>query len=84
MSLEEKENDNDNEDAMYYHVEMSEYFELLCTCCDKKKIDEKILPKITKRRNLDTFQTLYNRPKYVDTQILMTFVNILSRYTVYF
>ena len=61
------------------NLEMSNYFELVCTCCDKKRIDTKILPNITKRRNLDLFQTLYNRPKYVDTQILMTFVNILSR-----
>ncbi len=61
------------------NVEMSNYFELLCTCCDKKRIDAKILPKLTKRRNLDLFQTLYNRPKYVDTQILMTFVSILSK-----
>lgn len=69
----------DTGDDNIVNVEMSGYFELLCTCCDKKRIDTKILPKITKRRNLDLFQTLYNRPKYVDTQILMTFVSILSR-----
>jgi len=73
-------NDEDELIEGIHVVEMCNYFELLCTCCDKKKVDEKILPKITKRRNLDLFQTLYNRPKYVDTQILMTFVSVLSRY----
>ena len=37
------------------NVEMSNYFELLCTCCDKKRIDAKILPKLTKRRKFIGF-----------------------------
>ena len=68
-----------NESSNY---EMSDYFELLCTCCDKKTIESRIINKITKRKNLELLQTLFNRPKYVDTQILMQFVNILNRYKI--
>lgn len=57
--------------------EMNNYFKFICTCCDKKKIDTRFLPRIKRRKNYDLFQTLYNRPKYVDTQILMQFIKVL-------
>lgn len=58
--------------------EMSKYFDIICTCCDKKKIDSQIYPKLVKRKNSDYFQVLYNRPKFVDTQILMQFIYVLG------
>ena len=36
--------------------EMSDHFELLCGCCDKKKIDSKILPILARQENLLMFQ----------------------------
>lgn len=57
---------------------LSSYFELICSCCDKKQIDMQLLPKLTRRKNVDVFQMLYNRPKYVDTQILMQFFYVLN------
>ncbi|CAF0950646.1 unnamed protein product [Brachionus calyciflorus] len=58
--------------------EMSDNFNLVCTFCDKKFIDTKILPRIGKRKNSDFIQMLFNRPKLVDTQVIMKFVYILS------
>lgn len=56
---------------------MSEYFDIICTCCDKNQIDMQILPKINRRKNQELFHTLYNRPKYVDPQILIQFFLVL-------
>lgn len=57
---------------------MSEYFEIVCTCCDKTQIDMQILPKINRRKNHDFFNMLFNRPKYVDPQILIQFFLVLN------
>jgi hypothetical protein len=59
-------------------IEMTDHFELICTCCDRKLIDTEILPVISRRKNTEHFQVLYNRPKNVDTQVLMQFVHVLS------
>jgi len=67
---------NTNQDFDF--TEMSDHFELLCGCCDKKKIDSKILPKLTRQENLLMFQKLYDRPKNVDTKVLMQFIYMLS------
>jgi serine/threonine-protein kinase ATR len=58
--------------------EMCDYFDILCTCCDKKRIDTTILPLVSKKKNLEQFDILFNRPKNVDTQILTEFIRILS------
>ena len=68
---------SDNQDEMRF-TEMSDYFEPLCACCDKKKIDLKILPNLTRHENLVMFQKLYDRPKNVDTKVLMQFIYMLS------
>ena len=68
---------NDNQELEF--TEMSSYFELLCGCCDKKKIDCSILPKLKRPENLAMFQKLYDRPKNVDTKVLMQFVLISSK-----
>ena len=60
------------------HFELADYFDILCTCCDKKRIDSQIIPSLTRKKNIDYLQSLYNRPKYVDTQVLMQFVFCLS------
>lgn len=57
---------------------MSEYFDMMCTCCDKTQIDMQILPKMNRRKNQELFHTLYNRPKYVDAQILIQFFLVLN------
>lgn len=61
-------------------LELSDNFKLVCTFCDKKHIDKNLLSKLKRRKNLDLFQSLYNRPKHVDSQILMQFVKILANY----
>ena len=68
-----------NDSLEIEHAEMGQYFEIVCACCDKKEIDTKIIPKITRGKNMDIFAQLYNRPKYVDTQLIMTFVHYLSK-----
>lgn len=57
---------------------MSDYFDMVCTCCDKTQIDMQIMPKLSRRKNQDAFHTLYNRPKYVDPQILIQFLQVLN------
>ena len=57
---------------------LSGYFEIVCTCCDKRRIDLDVLGKLARRRNLELFQVLYNRPKNVDTQMLVPFFHVLS------
>ena len=59
-------------------TELSDYFEMVCACCDKKKIDLQIVPKLVTRKNIELFQTLYKRPKNVDTKVIMQFVYVLS------
>lgn len=59
-------------------IEICKYFELICTCCDKQIIDSNILTKIVKRKNFELIQMLYNRPKLVDTQVLMQFIYVLG------
>jgi hypothetical protein len=59
-------------------VELSDFFEMVCACCDKKKIDLQIVPKLITRKNIELFQTLYKRPKNVDTKAIMEFVYVLS------
>jgi hypothetical protein len=68
---------NSNTNKIHFS-EIMDHFELICTCCDRKMIDHSILPKLTRRKNIEMFQILYNRPKNVDTQVLMQFINVLS------
>lgn len=57
---------------------MSEYFDIICTCCDKTQIDMQLLPKITRRKNIDSINALYNRPKKVGPEILIQFFLVLN------
>lgn len=42
------------------------------------QIDSELVPKITRRKTIDMLHTLYNRPKYVDPNILIHFFAVLS------
>lgn len=69
--------DCQNKDLFSFN-EMTDYFTLLCSCCEKAYLDSVVLPKLMKRKNSDHIQMLMNRPKLVDSQVLMKFVHILS------
>jgi hypothetical protein len=60
-------------------IDFDRHFEIVCTCCDKKRIQSSsILSNIQRRKNLDTIQMLFNRPKNVDNQVLIQFIYALS------
>ena len=59
-------------------MELRDHFKLICTFCDKKHIDNNLLSELKQRKNLDFFQSLYNRPKHVDSQIVMQFIKVLA------
>ena len=63
---------------LFSFFEMKDYFTIKCSCCDKTYFDDVIFSKLTKRKNSDHIQTLLNRPKLVDSQVLMKFLYILS------
>ncbi len=52
---------------------LENYFRLYCTCCDKYSIDAHIVPGLKKPRNIQSIQTLTNRPKVIDPNILICF-----------
>ena len=57
---------------------LDSYFQLICTCCDKSLIDTQIKPKIKKFKNQELIETLNNRPKFVDSNILTQFFHVLN------
>ena len=59
-------------------IDLRDYFEIVCTCCDKKRINTSLIPKLVKRKNIEMLQMLFNRPKNVDNQVLIQFVYVLS------
>lgn len=59
-------------------MNMNNLFDLVCTCCDRRRIEDYIIPRLNKRKNVDMMQILLNRPKNVDSQVLIQFMYILS------
>ncbi len=57
-------------------LEIFEYFTIVCTCCDKKFIISEILPKLTQSKNIEMLQSLFKRPKNVDSQLIIQFIHM--------
>jgi hypothetical protein len=72
--------DENNDDTGDEWSELADHFEMLCTCCDRLKIEKRLLPACTRAKNIDLLNLFYNRPKHVDTHMLMQFVQSLCRH----
>jgi hypothetical protein len=59
-------------------LEKHDLFEIVCTCCDKKRISSDIIPKLVQKKNIDMFQMLFKRPKNVDNQVIVQFIILLT------
>jgi hypothetical protein len=72
-SLVSYERDLDLNSTLFAHDILENHFHLYCACCDKAFVDANILPGFKKEKNLNLIQTLINRPKVVDPNILICF-----------
>lgn len=73
--LEELENEpssNDGED-------LTKNLRILCTCCDNCEIESLIKLKLRKPKNIELMDTLKNRPKLVDSTIVVKFLTSLVK-----
>jgi serine/threonine-protein kinase ATR len=72
------ENELGNNEKLFINDTLDSYFQLICTCCDKQIIDTCIKPSLKKEKNQECIEMLQNRPKFVDSNILIQFFHVLN------